>query len=104
LADWEQECCGSAIERQQIVALSCKRYVGPDRGTILAVSRHEPEPGELVRGWVTDLHVALTRGAYGRSFAFLAAEHCAASTARTTATWKIRGPARSYRRRSETSL
>lgn len=40
VGDWEHECCGEAIERNQLVNFQCVRYTGPDGRTRLAESHH----------------------------------------------------------------
>lgn len=55
VGDWEHECCGEAIERNQLVDFRCIRYTGPDGRTRLVESHHGGlgvHAGERVRGRV----------------------------------------------------
>ena len=56
---WEHACCGPAIERDQLVELSCLRVTAPDGGAGLSETRHDlaPEPDARVRGRVRDIQV-----------------------------------------------
>ena len=54
---WEHECCGQAIERNQVVDLGCLRTAGPDGRVRLSMTNHHPEPEQRVRGRVRDLQV-----------------------------------------------
>jgi hypothetical protein len=65
VGDWEHECCGEAVERNQLVDLACIRYEGPDGRTRLAESHHgglDVAAAERVRGRVIDLHVVRENG------------------------------------------
>jgi hypothetical protein len=60
VGDWEHECCGEAIERNQVVDLRCIRYTGADGITRLAESRHGGvgvSADERVQGRVVEIHV-----------------------------------------------
>ncbi|MCF6506631.1 hypothetical protein E9549_04305 [Blastococcus sp. MG754426] len=62
---WEHECCGEAIERNQLVDFRCIRYQGPDGRVRLAESHHgglDVPADERVRGRVTELHVVRDGG------------------------------------------
>ena len=54
---WEHECCGQAIERDQLVDLDCLHVAGADGQVRLVQTNHHPEPEERVRGRVRDLQV-----------------------------------------------
>ena len=54
---WEHECCGEAIERNQLVDLGCIRYVDPGGELHLVETHHHIDPDERVRGRVTEIHV-----------------------------------------------
>lgn len=56
---WEHECCGGAIERDQLVDLRCIRYTAPDGVVRLVESHHEVDvpAEERVQGRVTDVQV-----------------------------------------------
>ena len=54
---WEHECCGPAIERNQVVVLHCIRWTGPDGRVHLVESHHHIAPEERVHGRVTDIQV-----------------------------------------------
>ncbi|MGY2083918.1 DUF6578 domain-containing protein [Blastococcus sp. SYSU DS0539] len=57
---WEHECCGDAIERNQLVDFQCIRYKGPDGQMRLAESHHgglDVSADERVRGRVTEIQV-----------------------------------------------
>ena len=60
---WEHECCGSAIERNQVIELGCIRWTGPDGQVHLVESHHHLDPEERVQGWVTDIRVVQDGGA-----------------------------------------
>ena len=62
---WEHECCGEAIERNQLVDLQCVNYTGQDGVRRLAESHHglDLPVMERVRGRVVDLRVVLSDGA-----------------------------------------
>ncbi|MGY2128448.1 hypothetical protein [Blastococcus sp. SYSU DS0617] len=62
---WEHECCGEAIERNQLVDLECLRYTAQDGGTRLAESHHDLELPvmERVSGRVVDVRVVPRDGA-----------------------------------------
>jgi hypothetical protein len=50
---WEHDCCGEAIERNQLVDLSCIRYTGEGGQVRLIESHHgglDVRAGERVRG------------------------------------------------------
>ncbi|MCF6743467.1 hypothetical protein E9529_04105 [Blastococcus sp. KM273128] len=62
---WEHECCGEAVERNQLVDFSCIRYQGPDGRERLAESHHgglDVRADERVRGRVTDIQVVRDGG------------------------------------------
>ena len=54
---WEHACCGPAIERNQLVDLSCFRVLAPDGGVNLSETHHDLEPVIRVRGRVRDIQV-----------------------------------------------
>jgi hypothetical protein len=56
---WEHECCGEAVERNQLVDLPCIRYQGPDGQLHLVESHHEVDvpADQRVRGRVTEVQV-----------------------------------------------
>jgi hypothetical protein len=57
---WEHDCCGAAVERDQIVDFRCIRYTGDDGRSRLAESHHgglDVRAGERVRGRVTEIQV-----------------------------------------------
>ena len=56
---WEHECCGAAVERNQLVDLRCIRCTAPDGDVHLVESHHEVDvpAGERVQGRVTDVQV-----------------------------------------------
>ncbi|TKJ29741.1 hypothetical protein [Blastococcus sp. CCUG 61487] len=63
---WEHECCGDAIERNQLVDFRCIRYRGPDGRARLAESHHDGldvPAEERVSGRVADIHVVGGPGA-----------------------------------------
>ncbi|WP_432548292.1 hypothetical protein [Kineococcus sp. SYSU DK004] len=59
VGDWEHDCCGGAVERDQVVDLRCIRWVDPAGQVHLVESHHDTgvHAGERVRGRVVDLHV-----------------------------------------------
>ena len=104
IADWEQACCGAAIERNQMVDIECARVIGDDNRTHLIMASHDTAPEERVRGRVSDIEVgSWAEGSPGPSCASQAAGHYEVSTARTTGTWRTPGPARSSREGAEAS-
>ena len=62
---WEHECCGEAIERNQLVDLQCVRYSARDGASRLAETHHglDLPVMERVRGRVVDLHTVPSDGA-----------------------------------------
>jgi hypothetical protein len=63
---WEHECCGAAIERNQLVDLHCIRYEGPDGPVRLIESHHgglDVPADERVRGRVTEIRAVHDGGA-----------------------------------------
>jgi hypothetical protein len=63
---WEHECCGDAIERDQLVDLRCIRSEDPDGRARLVESHHgglDVAADERVRGRVTEIHVVQDGGA-----------------------------------------
>ena len=62
VGDWEHECCGPAIERDQVVDLDCLRVVGDD-GRVRLIETHHGDPAdERIQGRVTELQVVQTGG------------------------------------------
>jgi hypothetical protein len=62
---WEHECCGQAIERDQLVDLRCIRDTGPDGHVRLIESHHgglDAAADERVQGRVSDLHLVQQGG------------------------------------------
>ena len=60
---WEHECCGEAIERNQLIDLSCVRRTAKDGQSRLVWASHDTPGEEQIQGWVTELHVMLDGGA-----------------------------------------
>jgi hypothetical protein len=63
---WEHDCCGEAIERNQLVDLSCIRYPGENGQLRLIESHHgglDVRADERVRGRVTEIQVIQDGGA-----------------------------------------
>ena len=54
---WEHECCGEAIERNQVVDMDCLRFVGADGQVRLSAASHLSRSERRVRGRVRDLQV-----------------------------------------------
>lgn len=61
---WEHECCGPAIERNQLVDFECIRYTGPGGDVHLTETHHglDVPAGERVSGRVLDLQVVQDGG------------------------------------------
>jgi uncharacterized protein DUF6578 len=62
---WEHDCCGTAIERNQLVDFSCIRYRGDDGRSRLTETHHgglDVRAGERVQGRVTDIRVVRDGG------------------------------------------
>ena len=59
---WEHDCCGEAIERNQLVDLHCIRRTGPNGQIRLIETHHHIDPDERVRGRVTEIQVVLDGG------------------------------------------
>lgn len=59
VGEWEHECCGGAIERNDVVDVDCFRWTGPDGTEHLVETHHdlEVQPRERVRGRVLDIHL-----------------------------------------------
>jgi hypothetical protein len=65
VGDWEHECCGAAIERNQLVDFQCFREEGPDGRVRLTETHHgglDVAAGERVRGRVIELQVLQVGG------------------------------------------
>ncbi|SNS05552.1 hypothetical protein SAMN04488107_1086 [Geodermatophilus saharensis] len=65
VGDWEHECCGEAIERNQLVDFRCIRYAGPDGQMRLAESHHgglTVTADERVHGRVIEVQVVREDG------------------------------------------
>ena len=63
---WEHQCCGDALERDQLVDLRCIRVEAPDGQTRLVESHHgglSVDADERVQGRVTEIQVVLDGGA-----------------------------------------
>jgi len=54
---WEHQCCGPAIERDQLVDLGCLRTTGSDGQATLTETHHHLEAEVRVRGRVHDIQV-----------------------------------------------
>jgi hypothetical protein len=62
---WEHECCGEAIEQDQLVDFQCIRYTGPDGRLRLAESHHgglSVAADERVHGRVIEIQVVQEDG------------------------------------------
>ena len=59
---WEHDCCGEAIERNQLVDLLCIGHTGQDGRMRLIETRHDNPSGERVRGRVTEIQVVSDGG------------------------------------------
>jgi hypothetical protein len=62
---WEHECCGEAIERNQLVDFRCIRYKGPGGRMRLTETHHDGldvPADERVRGRVTEIRVVHDAG------------------------------------------
>ena len=57
MGGWEHQCCGEAIERNQLVDLGCSPTTGLDGRERLSVIGHHLEPERQVHGRVRDLQV-----------------------------------------------
>jgi hypothetical protein len=64
VGDWEHECCGEAIERDQLVDFQCIRYMGPDGRMRLIETHHGLDvPADVrVQGRVIWLEVVNSAG------------------------------------------
>jgi len=62
VGDWEHECCGAAIERNETVDLGCLRWRDAD-GQVRLIEAHHDSPIETrVRGRVVDIVVVAEDG------------------------------------------
>jgi hypothetical protein len=62
VGDWEHECCGPAIERNDVVDLGCLRWRDAD-GQVRLIETHHDSPIETrVRGRVVDILVLAEDG------------------------------------------
>ncbi|MCI2239119.1 hypothetical protein MO973_31780 [Paenibacillus sp. TRM 82003] len=61
--DREHECCGAAIERDDVVTFDCIHHVEPDGRVRLIESHHDRGTSERVKGRVSDIHVVQDAGA-----------------------------------------
>jgi hypothetical protein len=65
VGDWEHECCGEAIERNQLVDFRCIRSDGPGGHVRLTETHHgglDVAADERVRGRVIEIHVVRGEG------------------------------------------
>jgi hypothetical protein len=65
VGDWEHECCGKAIERNQLVDFQCIRDTGPEGHVRLIETHHgglDVQAGARVQGWVTGVEVVYESG------------------------------------------
>ena len=65
VGDWEHECCGSAIERDQLVDFRCTRSTGHGGQVHLVETHHDTgvEPEDRVQGRVVDIRLVHAGGA-----------------------------------------
>ena len=54
VGDWEHECCGPTIERNDVVDLGCLRWRDADRQVRLIETHHDSPTETRVRGRVVD--------------------------------------------------
>lgn len=92
---WEHACCGPAIERNQLVDLSCLRVLPPDGEVNLSETHHDLEPDIRVQDESETFRSRAPGNLLSRCFAYRAGRPCGAST-RTTATSRARRRARSF--------
>ena len=57
MGGWEHQCCGQAIEPNDVVDLDCLRIVGADGLVRLMVASHLSRSERRVRGRVRDIEV-----------------------------------------------
>lgn len=59
VGEWEHECCGGAIERNDVIDFDCFRWTSPDGTEHLVETHHdlEVQPRQRVRGRVVDIHL-----------------------------------------------
>ena len=65
VGDWEHDCCGEAIERNQLVDFQCISYKGPDGHMRLSETHHgglDVPADERVLGRVTEIQVVQDGG------------------------------------------
>ncbi len=65
VGDWEHECCGEAIERNQLVDFQCIRSTGPDGQMRLVESHHgglSVAADERIHGRVIEVQVVQEDG------------------------------------------
>ena len=60
---WEHDCCGAAIERDDVVTFDCIRLMQEDGQLRLIESHHDLGGSEQVSGRVIDIHVVEGAGA-----------------------------------------
>jgi len=63
VGDWEHECCGPTIERNDVVDLGCLRWRDADRQVRLIETHHDSPIETRVRGRVVDILVLAEDGA-----------------------------------------
>ncbi|NHC44430.1 DUF6578 domain-containing protein [Motilibacter aurantiacus] len=65
VGDWEHECCGEAIARDQLVDLDCICWTDPDGHVRLIETHHDldVQPRRQVRGRVVDIRLVQEGGA-----------------------------------------
>jgi len=62
VGDWEHECCGEAIERNDMVDLGCSRLQDAGGQVRLIETHHDSRPETHVRGRVVDILVLADDG------------------------------------------
>ncbi|MBC3763553.1 hypothetical protein ACUN7V_16130 [Quadrisphaera oryzae] len=62
IGGWEHSCCGSAVERGQLVDLGCLRVDGRDGSPALSETHHDLEAEVRVRGRVVEVAVVRDDG------------------------------------------
>jgi hypothetical protein len=63
IGDWEHECCGEAVEVNQIVEFGCVTLQRASGEECLVETHHDREPDVYVRGRVSEISVVDVQGA-----------------------------------------
>ena len=99
---WEHDCCGPAIERNQVVDLHCIRRTDPDGQMRLVETHDHVDPDERVLGRVIEIQVVHDGGTTQQILRVPGGRALRGFDDDDDGTWKTPGPASWSRRRAGT--